>query len=286
MIINVKFELLDRVDASEFWLLSHIVKRLNKEMFCFPSNKTLLSDTGWHIDKLQKVKKSLVEKGFLSIEERFNADRRTSNTYYVTTDLIGVFVGADRLSGWRLADGSSIPEKTTVQTGKSGMSSIPENPAEEVLSSKEVLFPSNDGELFKKPALNPEIQLTPEKPSKKKKEAKPADECYADFVKMWCEAYPDLGFDGVAGKKVKALIKRTRERLTDAGKVADRESVNAAFAYVLAYVKRTDHFVHGKPITTFDQQYNSVVREIKEGKPAKKQQMPSSAVFSKYSNLT
>lgn len=153
-------------------------------------------------------------------------------------------------------------------------------------TTTETTFPSNDGELFKKPVLDTESQLTPEKKTKKKREPKAADECYADFVKMWCEAYPDLGFDGVSGVKINSMIKRTRERMTAVGKIADKESVNAAFAFVLAYVKRENHWVHGQDIKVFDQKYLSVVREIKEGKPVKQNQVPSSAVFSRYSNMT
>ncbi len=92
--INIDTRFLSKVDESEMWLLLHITKRLGKKMFCFPSNSTLLNDTGWSIDKLRYVKKSLEQKGLIWIEDTHGK----SNNYHVKTDEIGVFIGADRLS--------------------------------------------------------------------------------------------------------------------------------------------------------------------------------------------
>lgn len=157
--INIHDELLVRIDQSELWLLTHIVKRLNKEMFCFPSNKTLMSDTGWGIDKLQKVKKSLQDKGFLHVELRFNAERQTSNVYYLTTNLIGTYIGGDKLSGWVKV---YPPEKPHPNTEKTSTDSIPEKPITEVLTINEVLTPEETSGSQK--AL---FQVTPEKEKSK-----------------------------------------------------------------------------------------------------------------------
>ena len=92
--INIDTRFLSKVDESEMWLLLHITKRLGKKMFCFPSNKTLMKDTGWKIDKLRDVKTRLEQKGVISIE----GTKGGSNNYHVKTDEIGVFIGVDRLS--------------------------------------------------------------------------------------------------------------------------------------------------------------------------------------------
>jgi hypothetical protein len=86
--INVHCKLLSKVDESEMWLLLHLVKRVNVDQSSFPSNKTLLKDTGWKIDKLQKVKKNLIDRELLIIQERPN----TSNLYVLNTDLLGIYV--------------------------------------------------------------------------------------------------------------------------------------------------------------------------------------------------
>lgn len=121
--------------------------------------------------------------------------------------------------------------------------------------------------------------------SAKKTEKQEKDLNYPDFVEAWCEAYPALGFDKVSGSKIKDMIRDTRRHITLAGKEITRESVIATFRYVLAYVKRENHFAHGKPITTFAQQYNSIVLEIQRGrkKPDKfNSQNSAERAFGKY----
>ena len=86
--INIDDRLLPTVNESEMWLLLHLGKRLGNSMSAFPSNKTLLEDTGWHIEKLQRVKTSLVEKRILKVKIRKN----TSNLYTIKTDFLGVYI--------------------------------------------------------------------------------------------------------------------------------------------------------------------------------------------------
>lgn len=106
-----------------------------------------------------------------------------------------------------------------------------------------------------------------------KKDKAVVDECYPEFVRVWTTAYPDLGFNAVSGRKIKELIKLTKWRLNVGGKEATIQATVAAFEYVIAYVKRVGHFANGKPITTFTQQYLSIVLEIKNGKqPTTKKQ--------------
>jgi hypothetical protein len=108
--------------------------------------------------------------------------------------------------------------------------------------------------------------LFPEDMPAKKKEVDP---CYPEFVRVWCEEYPELRFNATSGKKIKELILDTKWRMRLRGKHVEAEDVSkvtAAFKYVIAYVKRSNHFVNRKPITTFQGQYLSIITEIESGK--------------------
>lgn len=94
--INIDTRLLKDLNENEYWLISHLAKRLNVKHECWPSNKVLCKETGWHIEKLQKVKKSLIDKNLLSVIERNNnKGGQSSNLYKITTKLIGVYIEAD-----------------------------------------------------------------------------------------------------------------------------------------------------------------------------------------------
>ena len=97
--INVDDRLLTRLDEKEMWLLMHIVKRLGADGTCWPSNETLLADTGWKdIRTLRRVKKQLEDKGMMQQDARFNDKKeQRSNTYKVLTDMIGVYKTANTL---------------------------------------------------------------------------------------------------------------------------------------------------------------------------------------------
>ena len=60
--LNTNEKLLDLLNESEYYLLS-IIARYGKKS-C-PKNDVLVSKTGWGINKVQKAKKSLIDKGFL-----------------------------------------------------------------------------------------------------------------------------------------------------------------------------------------------------------------------------
>lgn len=261
--INIDDRLLENVDQSELFLLCHIVKRLNRGMFCFPANKTLLKDTGWALQKLQQVKRRLVEMGYLSIETRFSKeDRQTTNIYKVKTSLIGAYVGGDRLS--------TPPENQVRSDENSGTTDSPENQATEVLTREEVLSSvSNDTDT--QIAIE-DLGVPPEEERKKNKQKKEVDPCYQEFVRLWTEQYPLLGFNALAGSKIKSLIKSTREILSMRTEgilrpsVIKEEDVNGLFGYILAFVKRENHWIHGKDIAVFESKYRSIITEIKSGK--------------------
>jgi|GEM_PF-5474698 len=144
--INLHTHLLDdpklRLDENELFLLLHLVKRKNKEDFCFPSNNVLTRDTGWHIEKLLRVKKQLEQKGLIKVD-RGNKGR--NNRYHFTSDHIGIYVnGKSDIVGKsdNGFSGVSTTENRYTDTGKS----VTEVLSTEVLSNKVL---SNDKYLLK-----------------------------------------------------------------------------------------------------------------------------------------
>jgi hypothetical protein len=97
--LNVDDRILEKLDEKELWLLMHIVKRLNVDGTCWPSNETLLVDTRWRdIRTLRRVRKSLLEKGIIKQDNRYKeTGEQTSNSYKVLTTLIGVYKPANKL---------------------------------------------------------------------------------------------------------------------------------------------------------------------------------------------
>jgi len=90
--LNIDTQFLSEVNESEFWLLMHLSKRLNKENICWPSNKTLTKDTGWTLRTLQKVKAQLISKKLIVVMESCGPGGQTSNRYILNTDRISVYV--------------------------------------------------------------------------------------------------------------------------------------------------------------------------------------------------
>lgn len=91
--INIHDALLESLNEKELWLLIHLVKRINQDRVCWPSNKTILKDTKWKDERtLTAVKKGLIDKGIIIQSMRTRADgSQTSNEYTLMTELIGVY---------------------------------------------------------------------------------------------------------------------------------------------------------------------------------------------------
>lgn len=259
--VNVDDRLLIRVTDSELYLLCHITKRLNKEMFCFPSNRTLLNDTGWGIEKLQKVKKSLIDKGYLCIESKFQNNVQTTNTYMVTTDLIGVFVSSDRLSGKQVSTHGKTPPPRT-----------PENPTtNEVLDSIEVL---NTDELKSSSPQQPLFSdIKPKRKNRVKKErTKLEKDSYGLLKAIWLKHYPIVGFGshgdaGAHGEAIYQIIGKLKNYAESKGYPIEPATISAAFDYVLEYirVRNPGHWCNGSQITTVNSQLTSILHELAVG---------------------
>lgn len=105
--------------------------------------------------------------------------------------------------------------------------------------------------------------------SKLQRKATNTDPCYKSFVEAWCEQYPTLGFNKVAGQKIKALIETSRQIVRERNahpEISEDEKAIGIFHYILDYVKRTNHWCHGKSITTFESKYREIYTEIVHGK--------------------
>lgn len=97
--INIDDRLLDQLTEKQYWLLSHIVKRINKDGVCWPSLETIQRDTKWKDWRtVNKVRDELVQMGIIIVKPRMNKQGgRASNMFILNTDMIGVFVTAPRL---------------------------------------------------------------------------------------------------------------------------------------------------------------------------------------------
>lgn len=94
--INLDRRILDKVNENELYLLCHIAKYINKRNWCFPARETLRKSTGYGRDKLDRVLKSLCEKGILKkAQRRLKNHKFSTNKYTVTTSYIGVFVSIE-----------------------------------------------------------------------------------------------------------------------------------------------------------------------------------------------
>ncbi len=268
--INIDNRLLDEVDENDLWLLCHIVKRIGTDGSCFPSNRTLCKDTLWNIKRIQRSKKSLIDKGILLITPRAKEKgQQTSNDYKIQTDLVGVYVPGSRIKV--TLEGDTPKPDTLPQNGSPYPTPKPDN---EVLTRTEVLYSSYNEDVPK--SLFPEEEIT-DKPSEKKKEKvkkekAPVDPSYPDFVEVWTEEYPILGFDAMSGKMIKSIIAKTQNLVIGRGGIPDRDSMANMFKYIIAYVKRENHFCNGKPLTTWNNQYLSIIHEIYNGKSTGKKQ--------------
>jgi hypothetical protein len=93
--INLDDRIIDKqlLDESEFWLLMHIVKRINRNRKTFPGNDLLCQDTGYSIGKLKKVKKKLIVKNLLKVKARKGVGNKfTSNEYTVNTAYLSIYM--------------------------------------------------------------------------------------------------------------------------------------------------------------------------------------------------
>jgi hypothetical protein len=133
--LNIHTKLLDELNESEYYLLSHIASYMGRNKACWPSNETLEKNTRWTTNTLAKWKKSLVDKGYITVKPRFNGKgTQTSNYYFIETDLLGVFMGMSSLQSMVEESQSLVGGDTQLLGGYP-----PQRMGGEVLVNNEVL---------------------------------------------------------------------------------------------------------------------------------------------------
>lgn len=90
--LNIDDRFLGEATIDQFWFMCHLAKFMNMDATCFPSNQTLCDCTGWRISKLNEVKKSCIDAGFIKVETRYLNNRQSSNEYTVLIDRISIAV--------------------------------------------------------------------------------------------------------------------------------------------------------------------------------------------------
>ena len=92
--LNIDGKLLDKLDENEYYLFSILLNYGKKSR---PDNGVLMHRTGWGLQKVQNTKKSLINKGFIEVNARFNRDDksrgRASNEYKIKTPLCSKYNG-------------------------------------------------------------------------------------------------------------------------------------------------------------------------------------------------
>jgi len=100
----------------------------------------------------------------------------------------------------------------------------------------------------------------------KKKSKIESDGSYPEFVRIWCESFPEYGFTAMDGKKIKSIIQQTKNWLSAGGKDSGAKASADMFQYIMNYVKKGDTWFTGKDLATIDSKYRSLIIEIKNGK--------------------
>lgn len=196
--INVDDRLLTQLDEKEMWLLMHIVKRLGADGTCWPSNETLLNDTGWKdIRTLRRVKSQLEDKGMMRQDARYNdKNEQRSNTYKVLTDLIGVYKTANTLQtgGAKNAQATGVQKMHSPGVQKMQGAGVQKMHHEvlsnEVLSNEVLISPKGES------ASAPNQNFTPKNQNEKRKKVAPKKEKAAGLPflmwEVWAERHERL----------------------------------------------------------------------------------------------
>lgn len=117
--INIDSRLLGEVDANELYLLCYIANRVGKNGDAWPGNDTLLKETGWHIEKLIRIKKGLEIRGILKVERRTGrANHYSINSKYITNFIDGKSVNGKSVVVGK-SDITTTENPASVNTGKS-----------------------------------------------------------------------------------------------------------------------------------------------------------------------
>lgn len=272
--INVDTRILSKVTESQFWFLLHIVKRIGPNRNCWPSNKTLCNDTGWNIDKLQKVKKELIEMKLIQVEPQMNL----SNVYTLKTKLLKVFVEVDGIQLEESPTGKSGTLKGGVKSGK-GYTGKSGN---EVLAIEVLVNKTDSNESVDQ---QPELFEVP-KPEKKKTKWEAAPGLFALNKKYWLEVvHPGWSWNGgLDGRMMNEIIRKiedrhiqmfwslTREGLDGQGNFMSKEvtkvNIPAGKQHesFVHFCKSLPEFYKTQDLKTLNYKFDGIIEQIKSGR--------------------
>lgn len=248
--INVDTRILSKVNGDEYWLLTHLIKFLGKKDSVWPSNKTLCKDTGWHIDKLQKIKKSLIDKKLVSVEVKFN----TSNVYRFHTKEIKIFIDVD---GQELEEKQSTVKSSRLSVVKNGKQSTVKSSNEVLVNEVLVNEASESSDSGVQKPLFPDIE-EPNKIEEKSNE-------YPTFIKIWMDEYKRIGVRMPRdGAKIKSLIELTKSVLVERGITPSETNTVEFWGIFVKNLHKT--WAHGKSLPVIDSNYTSLIFELENGK--------------------
>lgn len=121
-----------------------------------------------------------------------------------------------------------------------------------------------------KSLFSEEGKTTHKESSATKKKKKEPDPCHAAGRAFWEKEFPLLGWDGVSGIKLNEMLRHIRSICDAGGVISTPDMVSTMFEQVVLYAKETGHWAYGKPISTFRQQFGSIIHEMKNGKQQQK----------------
>lgn len=281
--INIDNRIFQKVDESEFWLLCHIAKRLNNNRLCWPSNKLLCKDTGWSMDKLQRIKKRLIDKGILKVIERMHPNGQGSNAYKMCTNLIGIYIPVD--------DIDPLPDFTPPLQNQ--VDPPPQNQVTEVLINEVLINIAKSKNTDESNKIDHQTALFLEednaiedqsendsttiqdssteqkKPDCKKRGQKKLEKPpeYEAFVSIWCEEYPTIKLGAnpaIGGKMIKELVAQTKVQLAERQMASTYENTIEFWQIFVKALKNT--WANGADLTTINSKYPSLIYQIENGK--------------------
>ena len=310
--LNIDTRFLDQVDADQYWFVTHILKRANKNNACFPSNKTLCSDTGWNIKKLQKVKSELIDKGLLIVKTRDgDKNRQGSNWYIINTELIGVFVPGKDMDVL-LQDTPKTDTLKSLRVPRKRAAPGTPKADNEVLTSNEVLNSLSEESDSQKPVFNantsnskesreevqeklfdeeentrgtaPHNESRPKSIEIKSKKGKVTLPEYKPFVDTFAEKYPGILDFPKDGAKINSLILKVRKKCEENNVPPNVDNVVEMWKIFVDNLIHT--WCHMKDLSTIESKFNATFEEMKAGGGMRQQgRKPTpSQVFGKYRN--
>lgn len=281
--INIDTRILAKITESEYWLLCHIAKRLDDKSACFPSNETLMKDTGWGKEKLQSNKKSLISKKILAIENRFKDNRQTSNYYRIKTPFIGVFVTLKELTKEGVSGGEGAENPTPMSGGKSYPPEGAVKHTAEVLARDEVLYTEPSGSGIQTEAFVDSIPHTEETNPPEPQEAPTQKKVFQRCVDIWAKTFPMLmvGFGAVGGRKMNSIIKKIKQTCVNGNIVPTDEVVVSSFERLTKFIDQHE-FYRGQDLSVIDSKFAPIAFEMKHGKKKDVYRQRQSSQFTPY----